>query len=83
LRDTTIFTIYENIYYQRKKFHVLDEADWDAWKVSIKETFSAPYFRECWKRKKPGSDTPEFRKEIECIVPELKNRTGDSDQLAE
>jgi len=63
-----LFTLFENIYYQYEKFHVLEDEDWNSWKLSIKWLFSIPYVRECWQRKEAGSYTLEFVEEIKSLT---------------
>jgi hypothetical protein len=65
-----LFTLFENIYYQHKKFDVFGEEDWRTWKVSMKQVFAIPYVKECWERKHKGSYTSEFVEEMEGIMDE-------------
>jgi len=63
-----VFTLFENVYYQKENFRVLEDSDWNAWELSIKETFDVPYIAEYWwKRGGKEGYTPKFRDEIERI----------------
>ena len=42
-----VFTLFENVYYQKENFRVLEDSDWNAWELSIKETFDVPYIGSC------------------------------------
>jgi hypothetical protein len=68
-----LFTLFENVYYQRHKFRVLGDADWNAWKLTIRETLAVPYVREYWKGNGSGTGRSSYTLEFQEVIQEILN----------
>lgn len=63
------FTAFEEVYYHRNEFELLDDENWESWLRSIKSFVSRPYVRNYWKMvKSQYSDS--FSTEIDKVIGE-------------
>jgi len=63
------FTAFEEVYYHRNEFELLDDENWESWLRSIKSFVGRPYVRLYWKMvKSQYSDS--FSTEIDKVIAE-------------
>lgn len=63
------FTAFEEVYYHRNEFELLDDENWESWLRSIKSFVGRPYVRLYWKMvKSQYSDS--FTAEIDKVIAE-------------
>ena len=63
------FTAFEEVYYHRNEFELLDDEIWESWLRSIKSFVGRPYVRLYWKMvKSQYSDS--FSNEIDKVIAE-------------
>ena len=63
------FTAFEEVYYHRNEFELLDDENWESWLRSIKSFVGRPYVRLYWKMvKSQYSDS--FSSEIDKVIAE-------------
>lgn len=63
------FTMFEEVYYHRIEFELLDDENWDSWRRSIKTFVHRPYVRKYWSMVR-AQYSESFSKTIDTVILE-------------
>lgn len=63
------FTMFEEVYYHRIEFELLDDENWESWRRSLKTFVHRPYVRKYWTMVR-GQYSASFSKTIDAIIQE-------------